>query len=1151
MAIKGHEDLWVEIQAHTFRNWVNENLRGAGMAVADLSQDFQDGTKLCALVEALQRRPLRGWVRRPGNRHQHLENVSCALKAVEADGVKLVNIGNVDIVNGNLKLILGLIWSLIVRYQIGRSKFPPKKLMLAWLRAALPECRIDNFTSDWNSGLALSALLDYCKPGLFPHWKGLNPSDRVENCRTAMELARREFSIPMVLEPEYLASPYLDELSGMTYLSYFMKENSPGFHATLRWVNNQIPQAPVRNFTRDWNDGRALCTLVKSLGGPVPGYKDMAFDPDSWESNLNAGIQGGKKLGVEPILRAKDMANKEVENLGVMAYAANFQWIRPRSKPGDRIVASANSHHTRVDQQTHFNIEFLEDDIDPRDVSVEVVGPGGSKVECRLNLGPQGGKGTFIPIRTGMHKVVIKLEGEAVKGSPIHYRVMPELTSIQHTGMEPCAVGSIVEVLINSNGTNTNEISVVARSPTGRELDCPVHENKGVHSATFQPDEAGEWTIGVMHGGQHIQGGPFTCFVFDPNGVKLENIDGAQPHAPFSFVLDTTATGGLGDVELDIVHERRSIPHHVEHLGASLYRVTLNTGRAGKYRVYVYFNGQDVRGSPFALRVGTQRSREKERIRANLEEREQLKSPQLVESATSPTFKLSSPSPDLDLYSSSNAYRTDAYETSADYSSKYKSDYDTGSKYRTSAGADYVDSGRYTSDYDNKYDSKYNSKYKSDYVTESRHVSSLETGLSRAHITDSLMNGRSSPYRHSPSPVPSPSHSPSPALYRSSSPRLSPPGQPDRFGGAPSGAPRTKSCPLSFSVTSLLNQRRGSWDKDVVLRSQQTAKTGVLEDEYSTCTCMHLQQHQQSGLSKRVVTAHHVEHAAAKRMASPLPSPHPDDLEAPVSGDALRLVSLHRPAHFTIDTSFDGRPAADLADVNIEILSPSRRVVPARLSRGTRRELVEVHFTASEVGEHVVDVHLRGEQLRGAPYRTHAYNARAIQVGRIPNGVLGQPVEFEIDGSGAGSGNLEILVNGGHVTSSVRTLGNQRFRASFVPHELLTHVVEMKFNGETVPGECDRHPGSPHVPPACAAGVGSPSCARLPRRPGRQPIRPRHDSGTDWLSGLAMLNCAGYHTRPSGGPASPTARASILRRIPRRSSALVSRRQSLYDNSVT
>lgn len=27
MAIKGNEDLWVEIQANTFRNWVNEHLR--------------------------------------------------------------------------------------------------------------------------------------------------------------------------------------------------------------------------------------------------------------------------------------------------------------------------------------------------------------------------------------------------------------------------------------------------------------------------------------------------------------------------------------------------------------------------------------------------------------------------------------------------------------------------------------------------------------------------------------------------------------------------------------------------------------------------------------------------------------------------------------------------------------------------------------------------------------------------------------------------------------------------------------------------------------------------------------------------------------------------------------------------------------------
>ena len=71
-------------------------------------------------------------------------------------------------------------------------------------------------------------------------------------------------------------------------------------------------------------------------------------------------------------------------------------------------------------------------------------------------------------------------------------------------------------------------------------------------------------------------------------------------------------------------------------------------------------------------------------------------------------------------------------------------------------------------------------------------------------------------------------------------------------------------------------------------------------------------------------------------MASPLPSPHPDDLDAAVTGDALRLVSVHRASHFTVDTSYDGRPAADLSDVQVEVLcKSSRRRSPA----GTVTEL--------------------------------------------------------------------------------------------------------------------------------------------------------------------------------------------------------------------
>lgn len=92
MQIRGHEDQWVDIQANTFRNWVNEHVSPSNR-VEDLAEDLKDGRVLCELVENLQDKKIPAWSRNPGNRHQMLENVSKALAAIADDGVKLVNIG--------------------------------------------------------------------------------------------------------------------------------------------------------------------------------------------------------------------------------------------------------------------------------------------------------------------------------------------------------------------------------------------------------------------------------------------------------------------------------------------------------------------------------------------------------------------------------------------------------------------------------------------------------------------------------------------------------------------------------------------------------------------------------------------------------------------------------------------------------------------------------------------------------------------------------------------------------------------------------------------------------------------------------------------------------------------------------------------------
>jgi filamin len=78
--------------------------------------------------------------------------------------------------------------------------------------------------------------------------------------------------------------------------------------------------------------------------------------------------------------------------------------------------------------------------------------------------------------------------------------------------------------------------------------------------------------------------------------LQLRGLEGATPGQPFNFTVDASGTGGLGDVCLDIVSGGRSVPHRMEPLGGSMFRVSLVPQQAGKHRVYVYFNGGDVKG---------------------------------------------------------------------------------------------------------------------------------------------------------------------------------------------------------------------------------------------------------------------------------------------------------------------------------------------------------------------------------------------------------------------------------------------------------------------------------------------------------------------------------------------------------------------------
>lgn len=170
--------------------------------------------------------------------------------------------------------------------------------------------------------------------------------------------------------------------------------------------------------------------------------------------------------------------------------------------------------------QTYYQVNLLDSELSYSKVSVEIRGPDNKTyLDKRLN---NNGRGSFVPSKIGMHELVVKYEGHEVLAGDVHFwywklcfelvcaghyfRVLPPLVEVAPPGMAPCALGSLVQVLVNATGAPKQEdILVTAYSPTGRPLNCPLTTVDGTNSATFKPDEPGEWRIEITYQGKQIQ----------------------------------------------------------------------------------------------------------------------------------------------------------------------------------------------------------------------------------------------------------------------------------------------------------------------------------------------------------------------------------------------------------------------------------------------------------------------------------------------------------------------------------------------------------------------------------------------------------------------------------------------------------------------
>ncbi|TGZ70924.1 hypothetical protein CRM22_002912 [Opisthorchis felineus] len=189
-----------------------------------------------------------------------LENVDKSLFFLSGLNVHLENVGAHDIVDGNARITLGLIWTIILRFQIqdiavatvvdglgrpvvdglgrpvGERRYS-KDALLLWCQmktAGYKNVDVQNFTTSWRDGLAFNALIHRHRPDLVQFEK-LSPNTPLQNLESAFLVAERKLGIARLFDPEDIYVEQPDEKSIITYVAtyyhYFSKLKSEAVRA--------------------------------------------------------------------------------------------------------------------------------------------------------------------------------------------------------------------------------------------------------------------------------------------------------------------------------------------------------------------------------------------------------------------------------------------------------------------------------------------------------------------------------------------------------------------------------------------------------------------------------------------------------------------------------------------------------------------------------------------------------------------------------------------------------------------------------------------------------------------------------------------------------------------------------------------------------
>ncbi|KAM8813690.1 filamin-C isoform 3-T3 [Rhynchonycteris naso] len=625
---------WKKIQQNTFTRWCNEHLKCVGKRLTDLQRDLSDGLRLIALLEVLsQKRMYRKFHPRPNFRQMKLENVSVALEFLEREHIKLVSIDSKAIVDGNLKLILGLIWTLILHYSISMPmwededdedarKQTPKQRLLGWIQNKVPQLPITNFNRDWQDGKALGALVDNCAPGLCPDWAAWDPNQPVENAREAMQQADDWLGVPQVIAPEEIVDPNVDEHSVMTYLSQFPKAKlKPGAPVRSKQLNPKKaiaygpgiePQGNTvlqpAHFTVQTVDA-GMGEVLVYIEDPEGHTEEAKVVPNNDKDRTYAVSYVPKVAGLHKVtvlFAGQNIERSPFEvNVGMALGDANKVSARG---PGLEPVGNV------ANKPTYFDIYTA--GAGTGDVAVVIVDPQGRQDTVEVALEDKGDstfRCTYRPVMEGPHTVHVAFAGAPITRSPFPVHVAeacnPNACRASGRGLQPkgVRVKEVADFKVFTKGAGSGELKVTVKGPKGTEEPVKVREaGDGVFECEYYPVLPGKYVVTITWGGYAIPRSPFEVQVSPEAGAQKvrawgPGLETGQVGKSADFVVEAIGTE-VGTLGFSIEGPSQA-KIECDDKGDGSCDVRYWPTEPGEYAVHVICDDEDIRDSPFIAHI--------------------------------------------------------------------------------------------------------------------------------------------------------------------------------------------------------------------------------------------------------------------------------------------------------------------------------------------------------------------------------------------------------------------------------------------------------------------------------------------------------------------------------------------------------------------